>query len=240
MMGRFINGDDRLVDNDNMFAYCENNPVMNVDPTGTYTNMIDSYGYGWSDEYWVLPLDLVIEEPVGYEYMDDDLYLPQSNYGNGWSEETYTPLSLLDELKYILKDNGISTFSSGNQFSINIGLVQGSITWGWSYDLKGNMTPFITTATDPSVGTIGIGFNAVYIFTDAETVDDLKREGIAAGGSGSFKNISLGGELGRTIDDEGKLKYNTKSLLCGVGIGGAAEGHYEDSYTWNLFNFSNK
>ena len=65
VMGRFINGDDRLVDNGNMFAYCGNNPVINVDPTWTYTNMIDSCGYGWSDEYWVPPLDLVIEEPVG-------------------------------------------------------------------------------------------------------------------------------------------------------------------------------
>ena len=37
MMGRFINGDDRLVDNGNMFAYCGNNPIMNVDKKGTFS-----------------------------------------------------------------------------------------------------------------------------------------------------------------------------------------------------------
>ena len=102
------------------------------------------------------------------------------------------------------------------------------------------MTPFFTTAAGPSIGTAGIGFNAVYIFTDAETVDDLKGPGVAAGGSGSVKNIVLGEELGSTKDKNDKLLYNTKSLFGGVGIGGAAEGHYEDSYTWNLFDAWNK
>ena len=36
-MGRFINGDDRLVDNGNMFAYCGNNPVMNIDRDGHWS-----------------------------------------------------------------------------------------------------------------------------------------------------------------------------------------------------------
>ena len=81
LMGRFINGDDRLVDNGNMFAYCGNNPVINVDYRGT------DYSCGWSDENYVPPLDYV-EDPVGYEYMDDDFYGPPTGFE--YTDEDFT------------------------------------------------------------------------------------------------------------------------------------------------------
>lgn len=40
MMGRFISADDRMDDNGNMFSYCENNPVNQVDPEGHWPKWI--------------------------------------------------------------------------------------------------------------------------------------------------------------------------------------------------------
>lgn len=38
-MGRFINADDRIVDNGNLFSYCKNNPVNASDPDGHKFNI---------------------------------------------------------------------------------------------------------------------------------------------------------------------------------------------------------
>ena len=72
------------------------------------------------------------------------------------------------------------------------------------------------------------------IFTDAQTIDNLKGPAKGDGLAGGINIISGSFESGKTLNEFGNELYNTKSLSVGVGVGGI-QAYHEDSETWNLF-----
>ena len=240
MMGRFINGDDRLVDNGNMFAYCENNPVMNVDPTGhAWWNAVWNYLTTFVETV-VETVNAVVEyvqeawnemtggDTEGYSFPQET---PQEEFEYGVLDDLYELDAALDELAQKL---GMSTMSQGIMFSSNGGVFQGSFILGFSNDVKGNFTPFFSKASGASSGIPGMGLSNVLIFTDAESINDLKDKAKGDGLAGGINIINGSFESGKTLDKKGNELYNTKSLSVGVGVGGI-QAYHEDSETWNLF-----
>ena len=87
MMGRFISADDRLVENGNMFSYCSNNPVMNVDKDGhrpKFLNRIINYfskslkkTLGYFSDY----ISVSAEINVDFSYSTGKVPVSQGVYG---------------------------------------------------------------------------------------------------------------------------------------------------------------
>ena len=124
--------------------------------------------------------------------------------------------------------------SQGIMFSFDGGVFQGSFILGFSNDVKGNFTPFFSKASGASSGIPGMGLSNVLIFTDAESINDLKDKAKGDGLAGGINIINGSFESGKTLDKKGNELYNTKSLSVGVGVGGI-QAYHEDSETWNLF-----
>ena len=157
-VGRFLNSDAIVNTADslgcNTFAYCGNNPVNCVDPTGYDASFVNSFSSKMKDA-WI----------KGYDYV--------------CQAESYGAYKKFAEHLTRPRENG-STFS----FGFTGGYTSGGVTGGKSYALSVDSSYNYALQKTESVGVatgIGASGGIAISFTDATNVNDLNGKSLSRG-----------------------------------------------------------
>lgn len=193
---RFINADGLVstgtgVLGYNMFAYCENNSIINSDPSGERRN--------GAVKRYIARLNREKTLAAGRARRRSNQSSTKSII---YSPELYNPIGYYSY-------NKCSTLSVGFSCSLGAGLY-GSVSKGMSIDTSGNVA-FVKSYTS-GISTPTISASGFFAFSNAKSVFDLKGESIGIGGSADADGVSVGMDV--SWDNEGTFQ---EGVSVGVG-----------------------